>query len=189
MIKSYEDYLFYREEDRRALGQLRKKPKLIGDLKNNIYKFQIMLRKLEYVKNCKPGVVSKVYYYILRYRFQKISDTLRFEVPFNVCGPGLCLVHGGTIIINGSTKIGKNCRIQSMVNIGSNDRTKVGAPIIGDNVFIGPGAKIYGEIKIANNIAIGANSVVNKSFSEENVTIAGVPAKVVSKKGTSDIIG
>lgn len=188
MIRSYEDYLKYLEADRISLGQKKKRPKIIGDLKNNIYKFQRLLRRLEYLKNCKNGVLYKTVYYIYRYRYQKLSDKLRFEIPLNVCGPGLCLVHGGTIIINGNAKIGKNCRIQSMVNIGSNDRDKIEAPVIGDNVFIGPGVKIYGGVKIANNIAIGANAVVNKSFLEESTTIAGVPAKIVSRKGTEDII-
>ena len=58
------------------------------------------------------------------------------------------------------------------------------APTIGDNCFIGPGAKLFGDIKIGDNVAIGANAVVNKDFGD-NVTIAGVPAKVVSKKGTN----
>ena len=57
------------------------------------------------------------------------------------------------------------------------------APEIGDNCFIGPGAKIFGKIKIGDNVAIGANAVVNKSFGN-NVTIAGVPAKVVNNIGT-----
>ena len=59
------------------------------------------------------------------------------------------------------------------------------APIIGDNCFIGPGAKLFGKIKIGDNVAIGANAVVNKSFGD-NVTIAGVPAKIVNNIGTKD---
>ena len=55
--------------------------------------------------------------------------------------------------------------------------------LIGDNCFIGPGAKLFGKINIGDNVAIGANSVVNKNF-PDNVTIAGIPAKIVSKKGT-----
>ena len=55
--------------------------------------------------------------------------------------------------------------------------------IIGDNVWIGPGAKIFGKIFIADNIAIGANSVVNRSFAEQNITIAGIPAKKIKDSG------
>jgi serine O-acetyltransferase len=62
-------------------------------------------------------------------------------VPLNVCGAGLCLVHGGTIIINGNAIIGKNCRIHSGVNIGSIDSMPDKAPVLGDNIYIGPGAK------------------------------------------------
>ena len=54
------------------------------------------------------------------------------------------------------------------------------SPIIGDNVFIASGARILGTVQIANNIAIGANAVVTKSFLEESITIAGVPAKKIS---------
>ena len=52
-------------------------------------------------------------------------------------------------------------------------------PQIGDNVDIGVGAKIIGDVTIANGIKIGANAVVNKSFNEENITIVGCPARKV----------
>jgi serine O-acetyltransferase len=57
------------------------------------------------------------------------------------------------------------------------------APKIGNNVFIGPGAVIVGPIEIADGIAIGANSYVDRSFTEPDITIAGVPARKVSNKG------
>lgn len=61
--------------------------------------------------------------------------------------------------------------------------TRTETPTIGNNCYIGPGAKIFGKIKIGDNVAIGANAVVNKDF-PDGVTIAGVPAKIVSNKGT-----
>jgi serine O-acetyltransferase len=66
------------------------------------------------------------------------------------------------------------------VNIGGWDG---GNPRLGDNVYIGPGAKIFGDIDIASNIAIGANAVVNKSFMESGISIGGVPAVKVSDNG------
>lgn len=188
MIQSYDDYLFYLEADRISLNQKRKKPKLIGDLKNDIWKFQRLLRKLEYIRNCKRGLAFKIVYYILRYKFQHLSYKLNFEIPLNVCGPGLCLVHSGTIIINGNAKIGKNCRIHSGVNIGSIDSMPQKAPKLGDNIYIGPGVKIYGDIILSNDIVIGANSVVNKSFSIGNFTIAGSPSKKINDNGSSNMI-
>ena len=59
------------------------------------------------------------------------------------------------------------------------------APNIKDGVWIGPGAKLYGNITIGSNVVIGANSVVNKSFSD-NITVAGVPAKKINNKKYKD---
>jgi serine O-acetyltransferase len=56
-------------------------------------------------------------------------------------------------------------------------------PTIGDNVFIGPGAKLFGEINIGDNVMIGANAVVTKSFEEGCCRIAGIPAKKISDEG------
>ena len=62
------------------------------------------------------------------------------------------------------------------------------APTIGNNVFIGPEAKVYGKIIIADDIAIGANSVVNKSFLEPGIGIAGAPAVKINEKGSKGIV-
>lgn len=80
------------------------------------------------------------------------------------------------MIINDKAKIGANARIHACVNIGASNG---GAPIIGDNVYIGPGAKIFGDIKLGNNVTIGANAVVNKSFDEDRLTLVGIPAKQI----------
>lgn len=69
------------------------------------------------------------------------------------------------------------------INIGTLPECGTVAPQIGDNVYIGPGAKLYGRIEIASGIVIGANAVVTKSFTEENICIAGVPARKISDKG------
>jgi serine O-acetyltransferase len=55
-----------------------------------------------------------------------------------------------------------------------------GAPVIGDNVYLGPGAVLVGDITIGDNVSVGANSVVATSL-EDGVTVLGVPARVVKK--------
>lgn len=85
------------------------------------------------------------------------------------------------LIVNPKCKIGAWCDIHQGVNIGESFDKK--APTIGSNVWIGTGAKIFGDIKIADNICIGANSVVGKSFTEPNITIAGVPAIKIKETG------
>lgn len=81
-------------------------------------------------------------------------------------------------MINANSRIGENCRIQSNVNIGATGGSNK-APKIGNNVYIGPGAVLYGDIEITDNYYIGANAVVNKSFTEPYSVIAGVPAKLI----------
>ena len=95
----------------------------------------------------------------------------------------MCIAHRGTICINGATTIGKNCRIYPDTNIGTQMGKMGESPIIGDNCFIAPGAKLFGKIKIGDNVAIGANAVVNKDV-PDNVTVAGVPATIINNKGT-----
>lgn len=126
-------------------------------------------------KNVWGGVI---HWLLAKYKFRKISVKLGFSIPLNVFGPGLSLAHRGNIIVNPQTKIGENCRIHVGVNIGAHHDK---APRIGNNVYIGPGAIIFGDIEIADNISIGANATVNKSFTEENVVIAGTPAKIVKR--------
>ena len=106
-----------------------------------------------------------------KYLYKKSSIKLGFTIPVNVFGPGLSIAHYGTIIVNASTRVGANCRIHACVNIGTEAGQSGAAPIIGDNCYIGPGAKIFGDIKIGKNVAIAANAVVNKSYEENNITI------------------
>ena len=60
------------------------------------------------------------------------------------------------------------------------------APTFGNNVYIGPGAKIFGKITIGDNVAIGANAVVNKDV-PSNVTVGGIPARIISNKGSNGL--
>ena len=192
MINSKEDYLYYLEADRIALG----KPKYSLKVKFDeyikldlIWSFQRLLRKSEYFKNVKSknSFRGKLYYYFIKRRFKKKSLKLGFSIPENVFGPGLAILHYGTIIVNAEAKVGSNCRLQACTNIGQSGG-KMGAPIIGDNVYIGPGAKIYGKIEIPSNCAIAANAAVGKSFYKEGMVLGGVPAKEITKVDIKQII-
>lgn len=182
MIKSYDDYKYYLKCDKIALNIDRKRPKIFGD---DIWKFQILLRRCEYYNNCKKNILHILILMINKLRLKKISMKLGFSIPINVFGPGLSIAHYGTIVVNSSAKIGSNCRIHIDVNIGTTNGNK-NAAIIGDNVYIGPGVKIVGDISIPDGTVIGANAVVNKSIYEKGITIAGVPAKKISNNN-SDI--
>lgn len=88
--------------------------------------------------------------------------------------------HFGLIVVNPKARIGEWCDIHQGVNIGQNIEAD-SVPTIGNNVWIGPGVKIFGKIMIGDNVMIGANSVVNSSF-PSNIRIAGIPAKKISEK-------
>lgn len=77
---------------------------------------------------------------------------------------GLRLPHLQGIVISRYAKIGRNCTIYHHVTIGANDLHGIEAPKIGDDVYIGCGAKIIGNVQIGNNVRIGANAVVTKNI-------------------------
>jgi len=187
MIKNKTDYLYYLEADRIALSKPKQESMSFSfSLKSYffpdyIWKFQKTLRKLEFLKNKNKNILEKISYFFVLKRFYKLSYKLGFTIPVNVFGPGLSIAHYGTIIINAGAKIGANCRIHADVNIGTQAGFSDKAPVLGDNIYIAPGSKIFGQITIPSNTAIGANAVVNKSFDSENAIIGGVPAKVISE--------
>ena len=180
MIKNKKDYIFFLEADRLALGKKYKRPKLIHD---EIWKFERLLRKTEYYVNCKKSLLGRVYSMYLQFKYYRLRLKRNTYIPINVFGPGLSIAHFGSIVVNGNADIGMNCRVQEGVTIGATNGSDK-APTLGDNIFIGSGAKIIGDIFINNDIAIGANAVVVKSFVEEGITIAGVPAKKISNNNS-----
>lgn len=178
MITSKSEYLQYLEADRIAL---KRKASLKSLLLDEIWQYQRLMRKLEYLTNCRGNKIARV---LTHYRYRKLGIKLGFSIPINTFGPGLSIAHYGTIAVNGGAKIGANCRIHVGVNIGTEAGKQADAPIIGNNCYIGPGAKIFGKIVLGDDIAIGANAVVNKSFPQGPATLGGVPARVISSKGS-----
>ena len=78
-------------------------------------------------------------------------------IPYGTqIGPGFYIGHFGNIIVNGHSRIGKNCNLSPGVTIGQANRgRRKGYPVIGDNVYIGPGAKVIGAVTVGNNVAKG----------------------------------
>ena len=79
--------------------------------------------------------------------------------------------------IHSNTVVGNNCTIAQNVTIGRNFGDK-NVPVIGDDVYIGTGSVIFGDITIGNNVIVGANSVVNKSI-PDNCTVVGNPMRII----------
>lgn len=109
------------------------------------------------------------------------SKSIKFGIDISLgasIGPGLKIEHFGGIVVNSKARIGMRCSILQGVTIGEYG----GAPTIGDFVFMGPGAKIIGGLRVGNNVIIGANSVVTKDI-PSNAVVVGVPGKIISEKG------
>ena len=180
MIKSKADLVFYIQRDRLMNG--RSSRRCLGEAIKDFF-FPNRLAYLYYMRHVEffRNVNSKRAKFLLPYytfKFRCVGRQLGYSIGLNTCGPGLSLPHYGTIIISGEARLGKNCRVHACVNIGAS-AGKSAAPIIGDNVYIGPSCVLFGGIIIGSNNTIGANATVNKSFQQENVIIAGTPARVL----------
>lgn len=122
--------------------------------------------------------------------WQKIIETTTgISIPASVrVGHSFYIGHFGGIILNANTVIGDNCNISQGVTIGiSGLGENRGVPVIGDNVYIGANAVLAGKITIGNDVLVGASSLVNKSCNDQ-VTLLGVPAVVVSNHGSKGYI-
>src|SRR5262249_9164587 len=103
-------------------------------------------------------------------------------------GSGLHIGHFGGIVINEQSVIGCNCNVSHAVTLGKANRGRnAGYPYIGDNVYIGPGAKIVGSVRIGNNVAIGPNCVVTRDVPDNSV-VAGVPGRIISQAGSEGYV-
>lgn len=160
-------------------------------VRDPVFRFTVLLRINEYLLNRRALLLARA---VPKLWFNRLSIRLGFSVPLNVFGPGLTIVHYGLLVVSPFARVGKHCRIHSGVNIGGaagkfeGEEARHMAPQIGDRCYIGPGAKIFGPARIGDDCAIGANAVVNGLVAGDGVTIAGVPARVISQKGSKGLI-
>lgn len=139
-----------------------------------LYRHERLLRRAEYATNCHK--LTRHWYLM---RLLRIQTKYGMSIPLNVLGEGYEIVHLGSIIINAHAHIGKGVRLHPGVCIGANHDK---APQIGDYVYIGPGAKVFGDITLADYIEVGANAVVNHSCDTKGALLVGVPAKQVARR-------
>ncbi len=98
-------------------------------------------------------------------------------------GPGFFIDHGMGVVIGETTEIGENVTLYQNVTLGGTGTARGKRhPTIGDNVVIGAGAKVLGNIRLGNGVKVGAGSVVVHSV-PDNCTVVGVPAEIVRKEG------
>ncbi|MEW6704320.1 MAG: serine acetyltransferase [Pseudomonadota bacterium] len=116
--------------------------------------------------------------------YEAYQDANGSSIAWNAEFKGIpCFPHGPkSIFVSGDAVIGSNCVIFQQVTIGSNqleDSTRRGAPRIGDNCYIGAGAKVIGNVVVGHNVRIGANAVVHRDVPDNAVVLAGEQTVVV----------
>lgn len=172
MIRSKKELAFYIKADS-MMNRGYFNPSMSERLKRLFVRDEIMcflriLRKCQYYNQM--GGVKSIYY---RYKYLKISKRLGFSLGCNVFGYGLVIPHYGTIVVGESNRCGNYCVLHTSTCITDNGKQ------IGDAFYLSTGAKITSKVVIGDNVSVGANSVVNKSFEEGNIMIAGSPAKYI----------
>lgn len=130
----------------------------------------------------RPVIVRKFFSLIYRILYKLVQIVAGIELPCEVpVGKGFVIDHSGGIVISGFARFGDNCRIRSGVVVGLSRVDDPCAPVIGDNVDIGTGAKVLGNIVIGNNVLIGANAVVLTNVPDDSIAV-GVPAVIKPRK-------
>lgn len=135
------------------------------------------------------GMAAKIILPFLTILQKFVEMTTGIEIPFTAkIGRGLYIGHFGQIILSPMAVMGELCNISQGITIGQAGRgDEQYVPMIGDRVYIGPGAKLFGKLTIGNDVAIGANAVVTKNL-PDNAVAVGIPAKVVNLNSSRDFI-
>jgi serine O-acetyltransferase len=149
------------------------------------FKYTFYLRLCRYLHQRRPGVVFRPVYFVARFIFTHYKYKFGVSIPHKTSiGCGLYIGHPRDIVISDQAVIGRNCNLSQSVTIGQSNRgPKKGTAVIGDSVYIGPGAKIVGAVRIGNHVAIGANCVVTMDVPDYAVVV-GVPGRVISYEGS-----
>ncbi|WPU95614.1 serine acetyltransferase [Mucilaginibacter sabulilitoris] len=148
---------------------------LIKSLKNSPgFRYTFFLRiQAHFGRRSFIGFFSYLFYrkYCFKYQIQ-IPPTVKI-------GKGFMMPHFGGIVVNSKSVIGNNCNILQNVTIGRTNRGRLnGAPVIGNQVYIGPGAVIVGKVLIGDNVLIAPNSYVNFDVPKNSIVL-GNPAKIL----------
>lgn len=123
------------------------------------------------------GIINKILMVWYQRRFHLLSRKSHVNIQGKF-GKGLKVWHEN-VIVNKYATLGDNVQFHGNNCVGNNGNDIKKCPKIGNNVDVGFGATIIGDIEIADDIIIGANSLVNKSFTEKGIVIAGVPARKI----------
>jgi serine O-acetyltransferase len=185
---TYREYRFlvlsdlHRISDRLDAGAL-----LHHVLRGSAFKHTFWMRTCAYTRS--HPLWRHTLYRAARVMFTHYTYKFGISIPFETrVGSGFYIGHFGGIVVNEGSVIGKNCNLSHGVTLGEAQRgERKGCPVLGDNVYVGPGAKIVGAVRIGHDVAIGANCVVTKDVPDHSVVV-GVPGRVISQEGSAGYV-
>jgi serine O-acetyltransferase len=175
---------FYLAADKFALGKTYTSPEMLDD---EAWQYQILLRTDEYYNNNPSSFINKILKRYHHFQVSRLGVALRFYIRRKVFGASLRINHFGNILMR-THEFACSCGIHHGVNIGVNNPAdlKLLVSTIGSNVWIGPGAKLSGQITTASGVVFGANAAVNRDVLE-NSTVVGIPVRIAPYRGTEGV--
>lgn len=185
MIQSKQDLKTYLRADNSWYEPLNTKSRFIAAFahypQRSLKRYLYFLRKQEYyINTAKGSKIKGLLGLIYEGKKNKLGEKLGIDIPPNCFGKGLQIYHAG-IIVNSNVRAGENCVLHGGNCIGNNGITDAN-PTLGNNVDIGYGAVLIGDIRIADDCVIGANAVVNHSIPVSGSVVVGVPGKIIKTK-------
>ena len=171
----------------RIAGNVKRTTLLAYIIRGEAYRYNFWMRSCRYAKS--NTLLKYTLYPFARLMHGHLTYKLGISIPAQTSiGSGFYIGHFGGIVVSHKATIGKNCNISQGVTIGRTNRgSNKGYPVLGDNIYIGPGAVIAGNVRIGNNVAVGANCVVTTDIPDNSV-VAGVPGRVISQKGSAGYV-
>lgn len=176
------EFIKYEKEIYKKIGY---KNMIVSIISNSeigyIYKYVRLLRYDEYYSNSQRNIFKNIMKLYTRRKRNIIGLKLGINIPINVFDCGLTIYHANGIVINAKARVGKNCKLHGDNCIGNDGVNDQNVPMLKDNVDIGIGAKIIGQVEINSNVKIGANAVVLKGIYDDDAILVGIPAKNINR--------
>lgn len=130
----------------------------------------------------RPAWLRKPFSLLYKLLYKLVQIVAGIELPCEAqIGRNFVIDHSGGIVVSGYARFGDDCRIRNGVVVGLKSVDDPCAPVIGNNVDIGAGAKLLGPIRIGDNVLIGANAVVLTDVPSDSIAV-GVPATIKPRR-------
>lgn len=179
-----------RDDIRRTYDLLEGGPlkRWIGCLRAPGVQAVVVLRFGQWMKR-QPRVVELAFAPLYLLLAHHIRATWGIDLPRSVeIGPGFYIGHFGGVILSPAVRAGANLTLSHDVTLGISGRgANAGTPVLGDDVYIAPGARVFGKVTIGNNVKIGANAVVHRDLPDNAIAVLDPGFTIISYRGNKPV--